>query len=436
MASSGLDYFRFDRSAAVLCRIGRDGLGGPELIPLARKLIAILLLMLSGCLLWYSISTYKLSGQSRLADFSARFFPEALILDGNSRYRALDSAGAEESYKQAILAGPSFVDAWIGLARAQLGNGQIDQTRETLNIISPALTSISAWKRSELLLAYDLHDESYFEQCFNYILSYLPHRVEEAGLLASQFWGGWPQVVPHVLSYNRPVLMGLLINGQQADTALDVFNIMQKEGANWEDRDLLRLCDFLISKDRFKEAKEVWRIFRKNDLSFIHDGGFEQAPLNMAFGWRVPTNTDFVVERTTDAPYSGKFCLHAHFKGTGNVDANLAYQVVPVDSGASYTLRFVRKSRNLTTDRGVYVMVYGFKFKGEFSVKSGQVLGDSPWKEEEIQFTVPSGCEAIVLQVLRDQSLKMDNKISGDYWLDSVELDKSVISTNSITKYN
>jgi hypothetical protein len=66
-------------------------------------------------------------------------------------------------------------------------------------------------------------------------------------------------------------------------------------------------------------------------------------------------------------------------------------------------------------------MVSGYKDEA-FKLTSEQVLGDSPWKEEKIEFTAPVGCEAIVLRVHRKESLKMDNKISGDYWLDSVEL--------------
>jgi hypothetical protein len=83
-------------------------------------------------------------------------------------------------------------------------------------------------------------------------------------------------------------------------------------------------------------------------------------------------------------------------------------------------LLFVRKGSNLTTDRGVLLTVSGYK--DEFKTSSEQVLGDSPWMKDKIEFSVPAGCEAIVLRVRRDESLKMDNKISGDYWLDSVEL--------------
>ncbi len=391
------------------------------MVSLSRKALAIALLALSGCLLWYSICTYKLSGENRLGDFSARFFPEARILDGHSRYLALDPAGAAESYKKAIFEGPSYIDAWIGLARARIANGQNDEARKTLNIISPALASISSWKWDELVLAYDLHDDPYFEQSYNYILSYLPNRVKDASLLASQFWGGWQEVVPHVFSWNRPVYLSVLIDGQQADAAVALFKVIENDGPQLQEKDQLRFCDFLISNNRLKEAKTVWRLWRKKDTPLIHDGRFETAPLNRAFGWRFKNDPDVLVERATGSPCSGNSCLHIHFKGSGNFNCDFAWQIVPVEPETSYCLRFVRKSSNLTTDRGVFLAVNGYR-EGGPNIKSEQVLGDSPWKEEKIEFTAPAGCEAIVLRVRRNESLKLDNKISGDFWLDSVEM--------------
>jgi len=193
-----------------------------------------------------------------------------------------------------------------------------------------------------------------------------------------------------------------------------------KEGSRWEERDQLLFCDFLISNGRFKEAKSIWHLWRKNDIALIHDGGFEAEPLNMAFGWRFETGPGFILERETRPACSGNSCLHVHFNGVGNISSNLVWQIVPVSPGTAYTLRFVRKGGNLTTDRGVFLTVSGYK--NEFKTISEQVLGDSPWQEDKIEFSVPAGCEAIVLRVRRDESLKMDNKISGDYWLDSVKL--------------
>ncbi|MGA3117070.1 MAG: tetratricopeptide repeat protein [Syntrophobacteraceae bacterium] len=388
----------------------------------SRIVFAIFLTALSGCLLWYSAYSYKLSqtNSAGLGDFAAGFFPEAQVLNGHSRYIALDPAGAAEYYKKAILAEPSLIDAWIGLARVQIANERRQEARKTLDIITPAIDSISTWKWQELLFAYDLHDELYFTKCFNFILSYLPQHIEEAGWLSSRFWGGWEEVVPHVFPCNYPVFLGRLIDSRQPDAALALFKIMEKEGSRWEEKDQLRFCDFLISNDRFEEAKSIWHLRSKNGTSLIHDGGFESEPMNMAFGWRFQTDSDFIVERTTRLAYSGNSCLHVHFKGTRNISSYMVWQIVPVIPGTAYTLRFVSRSSNLTTDRGVFLTVSGYK--NEFKNTSKQVLGDSPWQEDKIEFSVPAGCEAVVLQVRRDESLKMDNKISGDYWLDSVEL--------------
>jgi hypothetical protein len=65
--------------------------------------------------------------------------------------------------------------------------------------------------------------------------------------------------------------------------------------------------------------------------------------------------------------------------------------------------------------------VGGFKDE-KFNAASEQVIGESPWKEEKMEFATPAGCEAVVLGVRRNESLKMDCKISGDYWLGPVEL--------------
>ncbi len=344
-----------------------------------RKALGIALLALSGFLLWYSVSTYILSGQNRLGNFSARFFPEARILDGHSDYLAHDSAGAAQSYGQAILAGPSFIDAWMGLARARIAEGRTDEARRILDIIAPTLASVGTWKWQELLFASDLRDEPYFTRCYNYILSYIPHRRQEAGLLAARFWGGWVEIIPHVVFTNRPAFLGTLMEVGQVDAAVALFGIIEKEGPMLQQNDRLRLCDFFISNDRLKEAKTAWHLW-KNDDSLIDDGRFEAPPLNKAFGWRFGDDPDFVLERATNSPEPGISSLHVYFKGTGNVHTDLLLQIVPVDPGNTYTLSFSRQSSGLTTDRGVFLKVD--TMNNDILAQSEPVTGNSPWKKK------------------------------------------------------
>ena len=395
---------------------------GPELDRFSRKAFAIVASALSGFLLWYSICTCKLSGEnpSGVGNFSAHFFPEALVLNGQGKYLSLDPAGAARCYKKAILAEPSLIDAWMGLVRAEIANGKKEEAGRVLSIISGALVSISTWKCQELLFACDLHDGPYFEKCYNFILSYLPHHIEEASWIGSGFWGGWQKVVPHVWPCNRPVFLKELIERKQTDAAVTLLAVMEEEGPALKESVQLQFCDFLIANDRIGEARKVWRPWEKNNVSLIHDGRFETEPLNMAFGWRVRQDPDVPVERTSGPPCS-QSCLHIHFKGLRNVDWDLASQIIPVKPETSYRLLFTRKSSDLSTDRGVFLEIGGLKNE-KLNAASKQVTGESPWKEERLEFATPPGCEAVILRVRRNESLRMDNKISGDYWLGPVEL--------------
>lgn len=345
-----------------------------------------------------------------------------MLIDGKMKYYfALDPPSAAESYKNAILAEPSLLDAWMALAQAEIARGHRGEAERIFGIISPTLFSISSWKWEELLLAFDLQDEKHFRHCFNYILSNLPHRVREASWLGARYWGGWKEVLPRLSSSNYRVFLTQVMAAGEVATALALWEKIEAENSGITEKDRLQFCEFLIAHDRLLEAKNIWKLWKRDDFSSVTDGGFELQPLNTAFGWHIPSSSDVIVERTTDQPYAGKSCLHLHFKGTTNIYLNSVYQIVPVQPQARYELRFARKSRNLTTDRGVFVEISGYKCKG-LSVSSQPILGTSPWAEEEMEFVTPEGCEAVLLRVCRRESLKFDNKISGDYWLDAVEL--------------
>ena len=397
--------------------------------------IAAVLLVFAGLLAWYSVCSYELAMHSPMGAFSARFFPGQLILEGNARYHALDMAGAEKYYTEAIVSGPIYIDAWIDLAAALTVSGNSDEARRILRIISPSLASISTWKMQELDLADVLGEKDYFERCYNYILAYLPNRVQEASLLGSQFWGGWAKVAPHVSPSNRSRLLSVLMDNRQPEAAVDLFRLIEASGPKLEGKDELRVCDFFLSNNRMKEAKAAWRLWRKkdaSDASILYDGGFKEPPLNTAFGWRIPQNPDAAVARESgDAcsggSCSGGSCLHVHFKGSANLGCDFAAQIVPVEPGKTYRLEFWRKGEKLTTDQGVFVSVSGFQGPGP-SVSGPSVAGDSPWKEETLQFVTPAGCEAVMVHVRRNESLMFDNKIEGDYWLKGANIKAKSLS--------
>lgn len=391
---------------------------------LRRGAISCFALALAAGFFWYAFCTFSLSAriESFAVKASSRFFPAALLSAGHGDfYSLLDPAAASRSYRKAIQVSPALVDAWISLARVEMAMEHPEEARRILRIISAPISSVSSWKWQELLLAFELRDEEYFRSCFNFILERLPHRVHEASLLAARFYGSWEAVVPRLDSQNQPLLLIEALRAGAPAAALALWKSMEERGVAPDEALTLSFCQFLIEKGRLDEAMRVWQRYTQEEKVRVYDGGFESAPLNKAFGWRFSINPEVVIDRSTEAPYSGGSCLHLQFKGAGNLNFHHVSQIVPVRPGGSYRLHFARKSRDLTTDQGVFLQVSGYKCDG-LRVSSETVLGTTPWISEEMRFTVPPECEAIVLGVLRKESLKMDNKISGEYWLDAVEL--------------
>jgi hypothetical protein len=256
----------------------------------------------------------------------------------------------------------------------------------------------------------------------NFIFNRLPHRLEEASYLSRQFYGDYASVLPHLEKDSYPVFLRQLMRANEVDVALSLWQTMEKDSDAVDSKLKLQFCHFLLGHKKLVMAKRVWKSCVGQDSAAIHDGEFLEEPLNTAFGWRRSACPEAVVERSMEAPYSGSSCLHLHFRGTQNIAFRHLSQIVPVEAGQTYRLRFAEKSRNLTTDQGIFLQVSGYGCSG-LKVQSEPVLGTMPWRRSELEVPVPQGCEAVLLQVVRKESLKFDSKLAGDYWLDAVVME-------------
>lgn len=356
---------------------------------------------------------------------ASRWFPLASLLEGHRRFfRDLDPGGAAQAYRRALSGQATLMPAWFGLVRAEAHRGRTEEARRMLRFLSSALASVSTWKWEELLLAYELAEEGAFQAAFNFILERLPSRVPDACYTAQAFWGGWHVLADYTDAANRPVLLAELIRSRQLDAALDVWDRAARDGREPDERLTFRLVDALLRDGRLGEAKNLWRRHVGRDHPLVHNGGFEQAPAGAAFGWRIAPSGSVRVERTFTEALEGRYSLHVRFSGTANVNFHHVRQTVPVEPGGAYRLRFARKSRNLSTDKGVYLEVTGFGCSG-LRAASEPVLGTRPWEWETLSFRVPENCQAVEIRLRRQESLKFDSKIVGDYWLDAVSVERS-----------
>jgi hypothetical protein len=372
-------------------------------------------------LLRYQVGTRNID--FALNHASARLFPQTWLWEGHRYfYDRLDPEGAADAYRQAVARHNVYIEAWFSLAKAEIALGHREAASKMLQVLSSSLAEVSTWKWQECLVAFDLKEDHTLESAFNFILERMPRKVRDACFLARQYWGSWAAVAHHVRPANEPVLLQELIAGRELDAACELWDRMDRSGRPPERALTFRLCHALLHNQQIPDAKAVWNRETGIRCPRVHNGSFEEEPLNLAFGWRLAKHPDVAVERTPTESFDGRFSIHVRFLGTANVHFHHVTQILPVDPGAAYRLRFARKSRGLTTDQGVSVEVFGYACKGLYR-SSDPVLGTQPWTVESLEFQVPEGCEAVAVRLRRRESLKFDNKILGDYWLDSVSLE-------------
>ena len=258
-------------------------------------------------------------------------------------------------------------------------------------------------------------------------MSRLPQRISEACFLAKGFWGSWEAIVPHVDPDNYTLFLDRCMKGHETEAALALWEKMKSSLTPSDENQALGFCDFLIGERRITDARRLWSRTMQKEAGLIYNGDLEKEPLNRAFGWRFGRHKNVTLDRSVIAPFKGAYSLHLHFHGTANVDYHHARQIVPlahtsITGGRTYKLTFAQRSRNLTTDQGVFLEVTCYGYDG-LSIRSTPLTGDQDWKTETLKVVVPEGCEAIQLRIRRNESLMFDNKISGDYWLDSVQLE-------------
>lgn len=387
----------------------------------AKLLVSLAVLIVTALLAGYGACKYRLENKDLgfvQGQALTRIFPSSWLLRGHGHYyNELNLKAAAKDYQEAIRQNPLLFEAWIYLARVRLGQGNEKQASHIQEIIGPKLSQVSTWKWEETLLAFELEKEKYFADCFNFALARLPGKRREACYLAAKFWGSWEAASSFVKEKNYQLFLGRCMRARKMEAALRVWDKIEQP-----DRDQgLYFCNLLLSQGELSRAKRLWQDIYPGQKQPIYNRGFEKKILDRAFAWRKRNHPQVQVGLSTAEHFQGRQSLHLAFSGKANVNFHHFYQIIALDPGHAYKLRFSQKARELSTDQGVYIQISCYKCQG-LNQKSEQVLGTVDWQTKSLRFDTPKNCRAVLLRLRRDKSLMFDNKISGDFWLDDLRL--------------
>jgi hypothetical protein len=185
---------------------------------------------------------------------------------------------------------------------------------------------------------------------------------------------------------------------------------------------------FLVQQGHPDSAVSAWAQhlgaragdYRKSNDLFNGDFEFEVNP--SPFDWNLGHAQGVEVARECTTARPENCSLRISFAGTQNVDFVAASQLAFVRSGPYHFHASIR-TEGLTTDQGIRFRIYDAELRARLDVITGQFKATMPWSPVEQDLTVPPQTKLLRVQVIRQPSMKFDNKIMGTAWIDEMRLE-------------
>ena len=351
-----------------------------------------------------------------------RHFPEALYQIGLKFWYDNNIAGAARFFRQTVDQDMFFMDAWFKLAQAEIAQGNPDTARAILRFSERLPENVFRWKWDEILLANELTAKETFIKGINFLLKH-GKKLQDAFQLFDRFTNGNSRLAIQELdTENLTSYLDWLMRWGRSEDAWIVWQKIVKRGV--QDEDIrLEYIHFLVNLKEIERADQVRKIGREN-VEGMTNAGFENEITNRGFDWRYTPDQKgkWTIRRSMTSAADGAYCLTIRFEGKENIVFSHLYQIVPVKPETQYLLTCKWRSRDLTTDQGPFVDIYGYDCSGLYT-KGPMMLGTHGWQKQDIDFTTPKGCHAVVVRMHRQPSKRFDCKIAGRLWLDDFKLE-------------
>jgi len=200
--------------------------------------------------------------------------------------------------------------------------------------------------------------------------------------------------------------------------------------------------EFLIRQGHPDSAASAWAqhmgaLADDYDKStYLFNGDFESDPAQSPFDWNFARTDGVEVTRDCTIPGSRKCSLRISFAGTQNLDVTAASQLAFVRPGTYRFHAFIR-TESLTTDQGIRFRIFDAEVPARLDEVFGQFTGSSPWSRVDHDLVVAPKTRIVRIEVIRQPSMRFDNKVDGTAWIDQLKLEPIALSPtpNKVAAY-
>jgi len=317
-------------------------------------------------------------------------------------HRALDSF---------VLHAPS----WLGLAEVFYDLGRKDQAVAALKTLDTLKLNNTDLMWSKAKLAHALNEGQI-------LLSTLVQLADEDTTptqrikifnLVEQTWDDPVFLMKNFKAQLYPDILSMYIRNNQPDNAKKVWTKIQEKGIEIPEV-TFPYVDLLLEHNAFDLAANVWQYSFRQDGPLLFNGDFDQPVSHAGFGWHASESGSVSLE-----PAGSGEGLTIFFNGTENVAFRFA-QTVPLYPG-KHVFSGTFETDDLTSEQLPFWKITGYNCAGLF-IEDLMVPPSEHLTEFKIPFTVPEGCKAIELALLRNKANRFDSLISGSITVNKLDI--------------
>ncbi|HEV7643217.1 MAG TPA: tetratricopeptide repeat protein [Pyrinomonadaceae bacterium] len=348
-----------------------------------------------------------------------------------------DAANAAQAYERAAALSPSDYRYWLPLARAREHSGDTPGAEKALRhalTLAPNYAQVH-WALGNVLLREGRTEEAFAEMrraiegnaAFAVTAAGTALQFSDEGYLAVlEKFGNTPAM--------KAALALTLARQKKFDESLALWNSLSEAEKNIsfkENGD--QLSGLLLKEKKFRHLVQMHSASGEKGgengaarpaVGAFTNPGFE-TPIDIAdpspFNWQIPVGAQPAIGVDDKQRHSGSFSLVMIFaKGSGK-DFRQIYQVVAVDSGASYRFRVFIQSQIKTTGALRWEIV---------DANSGEVLGatkdisaeSTGWEELNADLKTSAQTEGLIVRLVRNGC--QNCSIEGKIWFDDLSIEK------------
>jgi hypothetical protein len=199
----------------------------------------------------------------------------------------------------------------------------------------------------------------------------------------------------------------------------------------------------LQSKNRFGEARDVWRKFSTGEgvpegdaNNLVANGGFEQTPLREKYAvvidlsdgmdWVIRRHTEVRATRDNTAVHSSAKSLHLVFAASMASEFAQVSQVIAVKPSGAYRLSYFVKTQNISAlpNEAPFIDITDALNPALFTLRSVVRSGTADWHEQSVAFSTPDSTHGLRLTVRAPQLKVVDRTRIAELWLDDFSLNQ------------